>query len=66
MNRLLLENNKDYILGSKKETKEQKDFVCQVDTYEPVIIEKEVPIEDPDAKSKAKKEETKSLFSAEL
>ena len=65
MNRLVLENNKDYILGQKKETKNQKDFECQVDTYEPVIIEKEVRKEEP-AEKKSKPEGSVSLFSPEL
>ena len=48
LNRLLLESGKDYILGSKKVQPDQADAFCQVDTYEPVVVEKEArPKQEP-------------------
>lgn len=64
MNRLLLEGNKDYVLGQKKVSTDTKEFACQVDTFEPVIIEKMV--KDPDAAPKPKPAGSEMICSPEM
>ena len=65
MNRLLLQGQKDYVLGQKRVAADKRDFECQVDTHEPVVVEKqvEVPVEvaKKDSESEEDEEEVETI-----